>query len=266
MRILVLGHRGCLGYVGERYFKEIGYDVLTTDERYDYCNPEHFFDAILTMRPDVIINCIGLTGKGDSINSDASEMIQVNAALPLQISIRFPASIIIHPSTDSVFSGNRGWYKVDDLPDVTDVYGISKVLGEAVSKYHNSWVIRCSIIGHELKNKNGLLEWFLSQKGDIVRGYTNHKWNGLTTLEYMKCVYELLEMINNGRCPCTKIIQLGTTEIHSKAEILHMMAKVWKKDVQIMNIESTTSIDRSLEPTWKRRPLLEQLQELHDWY
>lgn len=281
MRILVLGHRGRLGHVGVRYLKEMGHEVLTIDKRYDPSYQDSFFHRISYIKPDVIINCIALTGvltdvltdKKDDMNSNTSEMMTINVALPLQLSVRFPRSIIIHPSTDGIFSGNKGWYNVNDIPDATDIYGISKVLGEMVYKYHNTWIIRCSTIGpekvSELKNNNGLLEWFLSQNDNILQGYTNHKWNGNTTLEWMKCVHELLTMIKNGKGTVdnvNRIIQPGTKEVYSKAEMLHMFSDVWKKDIKIIDTESTIDIDRSLEPTWERKPLLEQLRELHNWY
>ena len=148
------------------------------------------------------------------------------------------------------------------------------------------WILRCSIIGPEKRKDGfGLLEWFLSQDTN-VDGYTNHIWNGITTLEWAKCTYELLMAIKNGErdklmvierdklmviekdklMANDKIIQPGTEMVHSKAEILHLLAKIWKKDIKITDIESTKSVDRSLKPTWERKLLSEQLLELHSWY
>lgn len=276
MKILVLGHRGMLGHVCKRYLSEIGYNVLTIGEnehenenesgRYNLPNPDKFFDVISTQRPNVIINCIGLIKQK---SDDPFKLLAINSVLPLQLSIRFPKTIIIHPSTDCIFSGLKGGYCVDTLSDPTDMYGISKALGEIIHRYPLTWVLRCSIIGPELKTglkPSGLLEWFLSQSDNKVYGYINHKWNGITTLEWTKCVSELLIMIRDGKSPCNKIVQPGTSEIHSKFEMLHMFSDVWKKDIQIISIESGTNIDRSLKPTWKRKPFLEQLKELYDWY
>ena len=49
-------------------------------------------------------------------------------------------------STDCVFSGSRGVYLEDDIPDAFDLYGVSKRLGEV--DYHNAVTLRTSIIGH----------------------------------------------------------------------------------------------------------------------
>ena len=51
-----------------------------------------------------------------------------------------------------------------------DLYGKSKYLGEVTTG--NALTLRTSIIGRELANFRSLLEWFLSQKGKSVRGFT----------------------------------------------------------------------------------------------
>lgn len=287
MKIAVLGHRGMLGHVVSRYLKEIGHEVLTTDERYDYVSKsdERFFDDISRIDPNIIINCIGLIKqKVDNYNNNNCRLLELNSVLPLHLCTKFPNTVIIHPSTDCIFSGlekvngferipNKGRYYIDDIPDPTDMYGISKALGEIISKYPLAYIIRCSIIGPELDTKYGLLEWFLSQDG-TAHGYTNHKWNGITTLEWAKYASEMLLKIigekNKEDRLCSKIVQPCSSSVHSKAEILHMISDIWKKDIKIIDIPSDTAIDRSLisniSIVWKRNSLYDQLQELYNWY
>lgn len=275
MRIAVLGHKGMLGHVCKRYFSETGHEVITIDKRYEMSCPDKFFDVIKSKRPEAIINCIGLIKQK---SDDPLRLLLMNSVFPLQLSIRFSDTIIIHPSTDCVFSGNKGKYFVDAIPDPTDIYGISKALGEIIQKYPFTWILRCSIIGPELTDNTnvdvangiGLLEWFLSKvknkkNDEIIYGYVNHKWNGITTLEWAKCASELLTIVKNERV-YSKIIQPGTSRIYSKSEILHIIAEVWKKDAQIVNKEAATCVDRSLVHMWERKPLLGQLHELYDWY
>ena len=88
-------------------------------------------------------------------------------------------SRLIHFSTDCVFSGKKGNYKENDPSDAEDLYGKTKFLGEV--DYPNSLTIRTSIIGREINSKNGLLEWFLSKKGQSVKGYSRAFFSGLTT-------------------------------------------------------------------------------------
>lgn len=275
MKVLILGHKGRLGHIGKRYLEEIGHKIVTLDDKetYDPFFPENFLNKINSLilynEVDAIINCI--------FNRKGRNLIYTNAILPIQLSIRFPEIIKIHPSTDGIFSGNiynninRKWYKIDDIPDAMDIYGISKILGESVYKYPNTWIIRCSTIGPEKDNnkKNkGLLNWFLSQKGKTINGFVNHKWNGLTTLEWMKCASELIYMIKEAQTmeAKSKIVQPGTEEIYSKANILKIINNIWKLDINIIETESGSNINRCLEPIWKRESLEKQLQELYDWY
>ena len=47
-------------------------------------------------------------------------------------------------------------------PNSKDLYGFSKMLGEL--NYKNSLTLRTSIIGHELRSKLSLVDWFLVKK------------------------------------------------------------------------------------------------------
>ena len=114
--------------------------------------------------------------------------------LPLPVIPRKPTRLplfivrLILFSTDCVFSGVRGNYSEKDSPDAEDIYGYSKLLGEVKNKH--SMTIRCSIIGHEIQSKNGLLEWFLSKKK--VSGFTRVIFTGLTTLELGKIILKII--------------------------------------------------------------------------
>jgi dTDP-4-dehydrorhamnose reductase len=85
----------------------------------------------------------------------------------------------LHISTDCVFDGSRGYYLEGDPPSPADLYGRTKLAGEALDA--RSTVIRTSFIGpHE--DATGLMEWVSSQpRGSSVDGYADHMWNGVTT-------------------------------------------------------------------------------------
>ena len=61
---------------------------------------------------------------------------------------------LIHISTDCVYSGNKGNYSENDIPDPLDFYGRSKLLGELSN--NNAITIRTSIIGPEINTSKGL--------------------------------------------------------------------------------------------------------------
>ncbi len=68
------------------------------------------------------------------------------------------------------FRGASGPYRESDLPDATDLYGRSKLLGEVSAP--NCLTLRTSIIGRELGSHHGLLDWFLRQDKKEVRGFS----------------------------------------------------------------------------------------------
>lgn len=101
--------------------------------------------------------------------------------------------------------------------------------------------IRTSIIGHEIKGKLSLLEWFLNNKNPSAYGYTNHIWNGLTTLELCKVIDQIIIKniyINDVR-------HIFSTK-NSKYKMLKVFKDIYKKDIDIIPHKTEIMCDRSL--------------------
>ena len=189
-KILVLGHRGMLGNAVYRYFSSLSdYEVLTMVARFE---EEGFEGEIKDKSPDYIINCIGIIPQK---NPDVSLYKKTNVELPAVLEgLGIPTVL---PSTDCEFSGtisSTKKYTKKDTRDAQDDYGKSKAeisrLVETLFK--NTKIIRTSIIGHEERTHLSLLDWFLNSEGS-VNGFTNHYWNGITTLEWAKLCKNLIE-------------------------------------------------------------------------
>jgi len=128
----------------------------------------------------VVVNAIGMV-KQRATAHDPVLSITVNSLFPHRLAelCRGSGARLIHFSTDCVFSGRRGEYTEDDTPDPVDLYGRSKLLGEVADA--GILTIRTSIIGRELENMTGLLEWFLGRAGTRVPGFAKVIWSGVTT-------------------------------------------------------------------------------------
>jgi len=148
--------------------------------------------SIATIKPHVVINCIGII-KQKPQAKEAIPSILVNALFPHQLaSLCKAASIyLFHFSTDCVFSGKKGMYTEADFSDAEDLYGRTKYLGEVNER--GCITIRSSIVGKEITGQNGLLEWFLSNKGGSVKGFTKTIYSGFTVLEMSKIVAFIME-------------------------------------------------------------------------
>ena len=137
----------------------------------DVTNFSSLFEIIKEIKPNVIINCVGVLINGS--NSNPSNAILLNALLPHKL-VEFSKIIgakLIHISTDCVFDGSKGSYIETDIKTAQDIYGLSKSLGEINDS--ENLTLRTSIIGPELKNNGeGLFSWFINQKGE-VNGFAN---------------------------------------------------------------------------------------------
>ncbi|MCM3197156.1 dTDP-4-dehydrorhamnose reductase family protein [Priestia megaterium] len=250
MKLLVLGGKGMAGHVITSYFKQNPkYTVLSTsrdpndknnlylDVR-DLKNVEEIIDLV---KPNVVINCIGILN--DHANNNPLLAFQINSLLPHQLAklTERHQGKLIQISTDCVFSGIKGNYTEDDIPDGTSVYAQSKQLGEINTDKHLT--IRTSIIGPELKEDGiGLFLWFLNQTKEI-KGYEKVWWNGVTTLELAKSIET---MITNN---VTGLYHLGAENKISKYELLKLIQDIFeKRDVTIIP-DQTIELDRTIKST-----------------
>ncbi len=146
-------------------------------------------NAVKTVQPEVVINCIGLIKQ---IKSSRLDQLMINSVFPQQLADfgRSCGYRLIHISTDCVFSGKRGNYTEQDSPDPEDDYGRTKLLGE-VDEPHLT--LRCSIIGRELSGGHGLIEWFYSQAGGSIKGYKRAIYTGFTTLEMSRVIARVIQ-------------------------------------------------------------------------
>lgn len=222
----------------------------------DANNFDEVVRALAAIQPDVVINCIGLI-KQLPIASDPLTSITLNARLPHRITLicRAAKARMIHISTDCVFDGKRGGYTEKDPPNADDLYGQTKMLGE-VSDPH-SVTLRTSIIGHELKTRLGLVEWFLSQR-EPVRGFTKVIYSGFPTIEMARIISEFV--LPNPSL--SGIYNVSSAPI-SKHDLLQLVARRYAKKIEIEPYDGFVS-DRSLDsskfraqtgylpPSWKK--------------
>ena len=194
---------------------------------------------IENIQPHVVVNCIGvIKQKGHEIPTH--EMIEINTLLPhmlAQFCEEFDARLI-HFSTDCVFDGVDGGYTEDTLPNSSDLYGRSKALGEVVSQ--NCLTLRTSIIGHELTSSLSLIDWYLSQSGE-VSGFTRAYFSGLPTI-YWAILLQRLILHHRDLAGLYHV----SSERISKFELLRLVSQVYSEGPTLLRDDSMV-IDRSLK-------------------
>ena len=212
----------------------------------------------------VCINCIGIIPQKES-NNQSKLYMKVNALFPQVLSQLCDKMNIrlIHITTDCVFNGNTTTsYSEDSIHTETNIYGISKSLGEPT----NACVIRTSIIGEELIGKKSLLEWIKSNKNGTINGFVNHMWNGVTCLELAKIIHQIIKQNNYW----SGVRHIFSPNIVSKYELANMINEIWDLNISINKFE-TDIVNKTLTTKYKTnnafeiKNLYEQLEELKKW-
>ena len=264
-RVLILGGTGMLGHtLFSHLASKENLEVYATSRNENGLSPwfpEHLakkvrtgvdadnFDtvvrALASIRPDIVINCIGLI-KQVKAAKDPLSAITINSHLPHRISLicRTANARMIHVSTDCVFDGKKGAYKESDSSNANDLYGRTKFLGEV--DYPHCITLRTSIIGHELKGFRGLIEWFLLQNNS-VQGFTNAIYTGFPTVELVHIISDFV--IPN---PDLRGVYHVSTEPISKYELLKLVAKIYDKRIKIEAYDQFY-VDRSLDSSLFRK-------------
>lgn len=264
MKILVLGINGMLGRMVFDYLKrhskhEVIGTVRTAEKAVDLCykygvdtrvyHNEDVFELIRYLpfksEFDYIVNCIGVIKPriNELDSSSVTNAIKINSLFPHELASLFDCSII-QIATDCVYDGSivdGDFYYEGAVYNATDVYGKTKSLGEVKrKKFYN---LRASIIGPEFDSKYSLLEWVLKQeKGSKVNGYTNHRWNGVTTLAFAKVVKGIID--NNSDLPNSQ--NLVPRGIVTKYELVSSISSLWKKDLKVNPVKADQMINRVL--------------------
>lgn len=264
-RVLVLGKGGMLGSMVFSYLsQDEAYEVQGTEK--EEFNADEFlkdnskFSYIKGF--DYLINCIGIIKPycKDDDREGVIRAIKINALFPQELA-RFCEDEkvkIIQIATDCVFSGKFGSYDETSQHDPIDVYGKSKSLGEVY--FGNFLNIRCSIIGPELKNHLGLLGWFLTQKkGTSLKGFINHKWNGVTTLQFAQLCQKIIESNTFDKLIKTsKIFHFCPNNTLTKYDLLLLFNKIFKKEAKIEKIEASDTKNLILKTKYNFSNLVEK--------
>jgi dTDP-4-dehydrorhamnose reductase len=205
--IAIIGTQGMLGSAVCRYLSEKNYRILeinssgNTQSNNEVTKFDITQDNLDKLEKDLssidfVVNCAGLIRHkiNEKSLTSISDLIKINSLFPFELSklshkLNFK---IIQPATDCVYSGLKGNYSETDAKDPVDLYGYSKVLGEHIDM--NLLTLRCSLIGRELSSRLEFLEWVLGHSPEnSLKGFTNHHWNGITTLAFAKIVSGLIE-------------------------------------------------------------------------
>ncbi len=258
IKVLILGATGMLGHKLVHCLSE-HFEVYSTIrgsfyqvEKYGIFRRERIVETvdataatrlekiIAEVAPDIVINAVGVVKLLPSAK-DVITTLELNSILPQRLAIlskKFGFRLILF-STDCVFDGGRGMYNEQDTPNALDLYGKSKQLGEISQE--NVLTIRSSIIGRELNTSHSLIEWFLSNRGGRVFGYTTAIYSGFPTIVIADIIKGLI-VDHPSLCGVHHI----ASEPINKYELLGLVDEFYDAAVEIEPSDQLV-IDRSLD-------------------
>lgn len=139
MKILIIGANSQIGYEFLQLSLVSTNVIICLDrKRLDLSEDSEIYTVVRDIRPDIVINCAAYTAV-DNAEIDTDRAYCVNAWAPgvLAMACDVNNAVLIHISTDYVFSGNSfSPYLESDETGPASVYGKSKLSGELAIALH----------------------------------------------------------------------------------------------------------------------------------
>lgn len=247
MKFLIIGCNGMAGHVISIYLREQGHEVVGyARQKSKFVNTvigdatdfKFLRDTIYKGKYDTVVNCVGLLNQ--FAENDHANAVLLNGYLPHYLAdiTKNTNTQVIHMSTDCVFSGKKGGYTEESIPDGRLFYDRTKAMGEIEDDKNVTF--RNSIIGPDIKKDGiGLLNWFMQQK-TIVNGFTGAIWTGQTTLQMAKTIEEAAKRRTHG------LFNAVPNEKINKYELLNLFNKYIRKNkINIVPVDRFVA-DKSL--------------------
>ncbi len=209
-------------------------------------NRDEVEELLAMTRTEWIVNAIGILDRQiDEDDPDCvAAAIHVNSTFPNRLAAAAAGdSRVIHFTTDGVFSGHKAPYDEAASHDAIGIYARSKSLGEPRSA--NCVNLRCSIIGPENPPAKSLLGTILSRPpGSVITGYTNHRWNGVTTLHLARFC---LAVIQDRSSQLPSVLHVVPRDVVNKAELIRLTISAFgRHDLSVDAQPASVPVDRTL--------------------
>jgi dTDP-4-dehydrorhamnose reductase len=218
------------------------------------------------------LNAIGVLRSriDESDPASVAAATEVNAEFPHRLARAATATGVrlIHFGTDAVFDASSGPHD-EGAPHLgTGVYAQSKSRGEPDAS--EALILRCSIVGPERGKPRSLLGWALGQPaGATIDGYTDARWNGVTSWHMAKLCAAIVSRDASPPSP----LHVVPDDAVTKAELLELiLAAFGRRDVTVRRVASGNPSDLTLTTShpkvggtlwaaagWRRPPTIAQM-------
>ena len=243
-RILVTGVSGVLGSTLARTLGD-RFDLRGTFYRHPVALPQteaiqldvtdsrDVLARIQAIRPEVVIHCAAET-RVDwcEENGEQAQAVNVAGTRNLVEAAERNGAQFVYISTDAVFNGAGGPYAEDAVASPQNVYGRTKLDGEAVVQEHASryLILRTNFFGWGLGSRPTLAEWFLDQlrAGREVPGFVDVVFSPLLANDLAGMIGDLIVQDRRG------LFHLGSRDWCSKYEFGRLVARAFDLDPDLV--------------------------------
>lgn len=203
MKILIAGSKGQLGIeIIRQLSKNSINEVIGMDkEELNIVNSEDINETILSVKPDVVINCAAHTAV-DLCETDIENAYKINAIGPRNLAIACEkiGAKFVQVSTDYVFNGNENQpYREDNETCPNSIYGKSKLMGEQFTKEFCSkyFIVRTAWLYGEGNNfVRTMLK--LAQNNKELNVVNDQFGSPTSTVDLAKVIIDLINTENYG--------------------------------------------------------------------
>ena len=249
-KILITGASGQLGASLQlNNYNIIRTDIILQDDQehfkvLDITNEEQVNALLEKEKPDVIIHLAAMTNvDGCERNPNQAQLINV---LGTENLLNHFTGKFIFVSSDYVFDGEDGPYTEDDDVNPINVYGKTKLEGEAsVRKLSNDWVIlRTNVVWNIGGNfKASFADWVVDelQSNRHIRIVADQWNNPAWTVDLGNVIETLIQHDANG------LYHHGSSRIINRYDFASMIANVYELNSSLIEPITTKELNQSAQ-------------------
>jgi dTDP-4-dehydrorhamnose reductase len=258
MKILLLGSTGLLGCTLSALLASRDEEVSThgrgKDAQWqaDLSSPKEATNLLRSIRPDVIINLVGLTNV-DLCEAQPNEAYLLNVRTVENVAnwIRQEGKSchLIHISTDQVYDGINNLHS-EECVTLTNYYAFSKYAGELAAASVPSTILRTNFFGRShCRKRVSLSDWLFRalSNNDPIEVFDDVLFSPLA----MSTLSEMIELSVQNRPP--GIFNLGSHEGLSKADFAFAFAS--ELGLSVRAIRRTTSDQVTFLKTYRPKDM-----------
>ncbi|MGF7409748.1 dTDP-4-dehydrorhamnose reductase [Providencia alcalifaciens] len=256
MKILLLGKNGQVGWELQRALSPLGELIALDRHSKNYCgdlsNLDELAKTVEQLKPDVIVNAAAYTAVDKAENEPTlSKLINSDAVKTLAISAQKINALLIHYSTDYVFSGEGShFWDENDKTSALNTYGKTKLDGEKnIHQYcSNHLILRTSWVYSTLGNNFARTILNLAQTREKL-SVIDDQYGAPTSAELIAdctAIALVQTLLDKKKCGVYHLVSSGSTSWYQYTKLITQEAQKRGIELALKELSAIPAIDYPL--------------------